>query len=219
MNYFKKFKHLISLKNHTLIEKSLLNCHVPGLHSFVLKENSDGTLVRMFVASSNHELHKNHCGHCKRIWDPLSVGIHPHHVDISIYPIYGFVWNVEFQVKKNKGVNQNDFLLDAYKWDSVILNGRGGFKWAGEKKLQLTEHRLMTWHRKYHMKSNELHTVYVTKGQPAAWIIEETPASAGYDAITYSNVDLTRWTSEGLYQKPTVEQIQEVFKEIEIDLH
>jgi hypothetical protein len=217
MNYLKKFSEFLSSDNPALMEKSLLNCHTKGLHSIILNQRRDGLLTRMFVTTEDHDLWKNHCGMMTKEWHPLSVAIHPHHVDIEIYPIWGLLWNVEFKVKKNKGANPNDCLLDAFKWQSEILSGRGGFKWSGEKILQLQEHRSMMWRRKYTMKSNDLHTVYVTRGQVAAWIIQEYPATSGYDGITYSNVDLTKWTSEGLYQKPTKEQIIDIFKEIEID--
>lgn len=218
MNYLKKFSHLFSLKNPYLLKKSLLNCHVQGLHSFVLDARGD-YLTRMFVTSPNHLLWKNHCGMMTKEWHPLSVAIHPHHVDIEIYPIFGLLWNVEFKVKKNKGENPNDCLLDAFKWESEILSGNGGFKWCGEKVLQLQQHRSMMWRRKYSMRADDLHTVYVTKGQTSAWIIQEKVATGKYDGITYSNADLTQWTPEGLYQKPTKDQIVEIFKEIEIDLN
>lgn len=216
MNYFGKFKKFFNKENPHL-SKSLLNCHTVGVHSFVLNEK-DGLLTRMFVAMPEHQLWKNHCGIMTKEWHPLSIGIHPHHVDIEIYPIWGLLWNVEFSLKKNKGYNPNDCLLDAYKWTSEILGGNSGFKWCGEKILQLAEHRLMTWNRKYKMTSEQLHTVYVTKGQTAAWIIQESSASKAYDAITYSNTDLSKWTAEGLYQKPSIEEISEILQEIDIKL-
>jgi hypothetical protein len=216
MNYFGKFKKYFSRENPHL-SKSLLNCHTLGVHSVVLNEQN-GYLTRMFFTTEDHVLWKNHCGMMTKEWHPLSVAIHPHHVDIEIYPIWGLLWNVEFDVKKNKGYNPNDCLLDVFKWTSSILNGKGGFKWSGEKILQLKEHRLMTWNRKYKMRSNDLHTVYVTRGQPAAWIIQESVATKVYDEITYSNVDLTKWTTDGLYQKPTMEQLVEMLREIDIIL-
>jgi hypothetical protein len=217
MNYLKNFSHLFSLENPYLFEKSLLNCHVQGVHSFILDAYGD-YLTRMFVTSGDHLLWKNHCGMMTKEWSPLSVAIHPNHVDIEIYPIFGLLWNVEFKVKKNKGENPNDCLLDAFKWKSEILSGKGGFKWCGEKTLQLQEHRSMMWRRKYSMRADDLHTVYVTRGQTSAWIIVEKVATRKYDGICYSNVDLTQWTPDGLYQKPTKDQIVEIFKEIEIGL-
>jgi hypothetical protein len=127
------------------------------------------------------------------------------------------IWNVEFKFKRNKGQSYNDCLLDAYSWKSEILNGKGGFRWCGEKKLKLDDHKLMLPGRKYKMVANELHTVYVSKGQCAAWIIQEYPASKNYDGICYSNHDLSSWTSDGLYTKPkTLDDIVEIFKQIDI---
>ena len=52
------------------------------------------------------------------------------------------------------------------------------------------------------MRSDELHTVYVEKGQPASWFIYESAPTGPYDGITYSNHDLTEWRACNLYQKP-----------------
>lgn len=216
MNYLKKFSHLFSLEN-PYVERSLLNCHTQGVHSFILDAKGD-YLTRMFVAAPEHLLWQNHCGMMKKQWHPLSIAIHPHHVDIEIFPIFGLLWNVEFEIKKNKGFNQNDCMLDAFKWKSEILSGSGGFQWCGEKTLCLREHRSLLVRRKYYMKANDLHTVYVTKGQPAAWIIQEKVATRPYDGICYSNVDLTQWSATGLYRKPALEQISDILKEIDIEL-
>ena len=218
MNYLKKFENLITLENPILRGSALSNCHTNGLHSFVLHKYPNDCLIRIFVATSDHDLWKNHCGMMSKTWDNLSIGIHPHHVDIAIYPIFGILWNVEFQKKRNRGSNPGDCHLKSFKWSSEILTGLGGFSLVGDEVLTLTNHRTMTQQRKYPMKSNELHTVYITKGQPAAWIIQESPASKGYDATTYSNVDLTSWSSDGLYLKPSEEDIVEIFKQIEIEL-
>ncbi len=53
---------------------NILNCHVKGVHSFPISYHNN-LYRRIFYADVDHELWSE---------NPLSVAIHPHHVDIKI---------------------------------------------------------------------------------------------------------------------------------------
>lgn len=210
-------KRYLTTSNELLLEKSLLHCHCHGVHSLVLHEE-DGYLTRMFVTDNDHVLWKNGCGQTYKGWKPLTIAIHPHHCDIEIEIVNGFVWNAEFSVKRHTCRNKEEVKLNAFKWNTAI-GGEGYFDLVGTETLIMNKFRTMFLGQKYYMCSNELHTVYVTPTQNAAWIIRESPATRGYDRTVYSNQDLQTWTPKGLYIKPTVNEIRDVLKLIKFDLY
>ena len=213
-----KILHLFSPENQILLSKSLLNCHSKGVHYFVLHEYKDGRVLRMFLCEPDHELWKNNCEVTLSEPHELSVAIHPHHVDIEITPVFGYLWNLEFRKKKHHAFQKGQMKFKKFRWSSQISTGNGGFEYLGEQYLILEKFRMLHPDKKFKMKSNELHTVYVTKWQTAAWLVDEKPASSGYDSVNYSNADLTKWTPEGLYQKPLWEDIVEKMKLIGVNL-
>lgn len=202
--------------NPILLEKSLLNCHVTGVHSLVLDQDESGYLTRMFIADKDHLLWHNGCGQTYKGWMPLSVAIHPHHTDIEIFPVFGYLWNVEFSRKKHKAYKQGQLSINRYSWRSEILGEGGKFRKSGSEILVLDKFRTLHCGFSYKMKSGALHTVYVTKGQVAAWVIKESEPADDYDHYNYSNADLTKWKPDGLYQKPTLDDIEELLKMIHL---
>lgn len=210
---------LIDENKKLILEKSLLNCHVKGMHSFILSE-ADGKFVRMFVTSPKHELWQNQCGLIRKEWDLLSLAIHPHHVDINMNVIYGQIWNIE--LKQKNQVEKTDFVLcektlQTFDWQSQIKTGAGGFKRIGDKTLCVTQYRLLDeFMSPKNMQSCELHTVFVQKHEISAWIITESEPSCGYDSLNYSNVNLEKWSPKGLYQKPTEKEIKDIFETINL---
>lgn len=162
-----------------------MNCHSVGLHSFPVSFENN-LYRRIFYAAKNHNLWKV---------DPLEVAIHPHHVDIRITVLDGILHNCLYK----KDDNGSAFF--SFVWDSVILNGKGGFKAIGEEKLSLVS---QTPHKKGQqiiMKACELHTVFISKGKKAVWLVEEYIPTCDYFPINYSNWDLTKWNPEGLYME------------------
>lgn len=204
--------------NPVLLEKSLLNCHALGVHSLVLSEEN-GFLTRMFITDKDHTLWHNGCGQTYKGWMPLSIAIHSHHTDIEIISEFGYLWNVKFSRKKFKTYKQGQVKLDRYKWKSHISGDGGKFRKSGPPEfIVLDSFSALHCGFSYKMKSNDLHTVYVTKGQVAAWVVKESEPSDDYDPLVYSNVNLTNWKPDGLYQRPTVSDIEEVLKLIHFNL-
>ena len=165
--------------------KSLLDCHSKGLHSFPVSFDN-GLYKRIFYAEPSHLLWKI---------EPIEIAIHPHHVDIKITVLDGTLYNCLYEKDENGQV------FNTYQWDSVILNGKGGFRLLGSDKLYLTSKNGYTVGETIFMKACELHTVFVEKGNKCAWLIEEEIPTCEYFPINYSNSDLTKWTSKGLYRE------------------
>lgn len=213
------WKEYLTLDNQFLLNESLMNCHVPGVHSLILDKDDNGFYTRMFITDRDHTLWKNQCGITNKKWDDLSVAIHPHHCDIEIYVIRGIFWNVEFSLKTKRGVEKDEVELGRWEWVSEIKNtGKGGFEPFGTQKLVKTNVRYLPEKQFHKMKSDELHTVFISKGQICAWIIQESEASVPNTGTCYSNADLSKWTPEGLYQKPTLDDLNEIITPLNIEL-
>jgi len=163
--------------------KNLLNCHSVGLHSFPISFENN-LYERIFYADTNHRLWKE---------NPLEVAIHPHHVDIKITVLEGTLYNCLYKEESN-GDRWKTFV-----WDSVILNGKGGFKDSGYGHLQFISKTPYKQGEEILMKACELHTVFVEKGKKCVWLIEEEIPTCEYFPLNYSNWDLTKWTPKNLY--------------------
>lgn len=161
--------------------KNLKNCHSIGLHSFPISFEN-GLYKRIFYADTNHNLYK-----------PFELAIHPHHVDITIRVLEGELFNPLYQIS-SKGD-----LFNTFRWNSHILNGKGGFTLIGQERLKQISNHSYTKNQSVTMKSCELHTVQVNKNQKCVWLIEEQIPSCEYFPINYSPNDLTKWNSDGLY--------------------
>jgi len=162
--------------------KNLLNCHCRGLHSFPISISEDGHFKRVFYANYNHDL-----------WRPFEIAIHPHHVDIKITVLEGELFNPIYEINKDGDV------FKKFRWDSHILNGKGGFEYLGEERLVQVSNEKYTDGQTVTMKACELHTVQIEKGKLCVWLIEESKPTCDYFPINYSKTDLSNWNTKWLY--------------------
>lgn len=162
--------------------KNLLNCHSIGLHSFPISLK-DGLYKRIFYAEENHNM-----------WRPFEIAIHPHHVDIQISVLEGELYNPIYEISPKKGIYMNK-----YKWNSHILNGKGGFEDLGVEVLVRKSNKKYKSGDDVFMKACELHTVQIEKGKKCVWLIEESIPSCEYFPINYSIYDLSKWSPDELY--------------------
>jgi len=162
--------------------RNLLNCHSVGLHSFPISLNPEGLYRRIFYADTNHNL-----------WRPFEIAIHPHHVDIKITVLEGVLWNTIFEI------DENGDSFKEFKWNSYILNGKGGFHYLGERNLSQVSHIGYRMGGSVTLKACELHTVFVERNKRCVWLIEEFKPSCEYFPLTYSTKDLGLWSPDGLY--------------------
>jgi len=171
--------------------RNLLNCHVKGLHSFPISFEN-GLYRRIFYADTDHKLYS-------RVED---IAIHPHHCDIKITVLDGYLQNLVWELTEDD--EPTGYQFNSYKWNSHINTGNGGFEYLGRQYLKFSHIDHLMPDSKHlinsvTLKSCELHTVYLQKGNKCVWLIEEEIPSCEYFPINYSRRDLATWTPDGLY--------------------
>jgi hypothetical protein len=183
--------------------KSLINCHCYGVDSIMLRDEP-GCRLRMFVAHEGHELYKNidFCGHQH---GGLSVGLHPHHCDIRLTPVDGVIRNIEEAGPSAQWVRH--VWLDAYSFESAITGGGEFIPMLIQRGFKLTIEPL---DEMIVMGARELHTIYVEKGQSAAWLVEETTEDRAYQPVCYSNRNLEVFDFSALYEPMAVDHLETV---------
>jgi hypothetical protein len=175
-----------------IVERSLMNCHAYGLDSIVLR-GAPG-MVRIFLARPEHDLYRNYGG------EPLGLGIHAHHCDISLIPLFGTILNI------GALEGSGEWMLTPWAYGSGV-NGIGSFSRLGpsrpfqKKKTELT-HPL-------HLAAKDQHTVFVPMNETAAWMVCEGREDNSYLSVTYSDADLSTFDFSGLYQPMTEERLAE----------
>ncbi len=176
--------------------KGCKNCHTMGVDSVILKEGPP--LVRAFIASKDHDLWKNQPGFT------YSVGFHPHHCDVGLTLVEGQIWNVEPLFRTNPDAGS----FRRYLYDSVLMGGKGGFKRDQVTFDVIPFNRHMAVGVRLPLIAKALHTIYVPQGQEAIWIVDEGKEDGGFVPTCYSNAKLEKWTSAGLYQPMTDEEVE-----------
>lgn len=176
---------------------SLVNCHVKGLDSIVL-DTTPGKHLRAFVATATHELWRN----AIPITEKLSVAVHPHHCDITLVPAFGRVYNVVQDVR-GEGTR-----LRKFYYKSQIKNGAGSFEDADEYRfLHLKPLKLQ---KGWPMPAAQLHSIYVPKGETAAWFVYEHAEDKAYQPVCFSNDDLQLMDFSELYQPMSIKRAEEI---------
>lgn len=194
---------LRSLSVEESIQRSCHNCHVMGLDSIVLAEDTEtGELVRVFWTTPEHELYKNEVPFSTRI----SIAVHPHHCDITLVPLFGTILNSLLELDDDPN---GEVRIDSWEYVSGIATPKGSFRRTGSSKnvLGIKFQPLVNDLTRgasdgnvYTMKYNELHTVYVPRGETSAWAIFEGPSHGREKPREcYSNNDLTKFKFEDHY--------------------
>lgn len=189
------FNHFLRTNKELILQKSLRNCHVQGLHSIVFSEY-DSKLTRLFLATREHTLWQN----LPEMRDqPLTVAFHPHHCDNVFVGIAGTFINR--LIYKSSSDDVASIVLDKYLYHSQIRDGKSGFELL-EKRLIFTEYetRRITKHNKFLLRANDIHTVGVEAGTFAAWLIDEDKENPKYQPVCYSNADPNLTLGNNLYQ-------------------
>lgn len=189
-------KHLVENNMPEILEKSLLNCHVIGVHSIMLL-NSPGKTIRLYVADKNHELYKN----VPESGMYMSVAYHPHHCNITIQVTAGILRNDTVE-ETESGLRLNKFL-----YNSEITNGKIGFTKTGSCLVSVVRTDCVYANDSISLEADEIHTVSVEKNEVSAWLVFEGKEDANYKPYCLSNADLENQSFDQLYQKPTQDDI------------
>ena len=180
-----------------ILSASITNCHVTGLDSIVFKQ--DAPMVRVYLAHKNHVLWRNK----PDSGNVMSLGIHQHRQDITMVPLFGNVSNVLIDKQR---ILKPRICLHRYIYSSQIADGKGGFKYIiGDHWVIPKEVRLIY---PTFLRGDVAHSVYVPKGEIAAWMICEGKPNEYYNSELLTNdPNLEKADISGLYQPMTQERL------------
>jgi hypothetical protein len=182
------------IKNHLeeITEKSLLNCHVDGLHSIMLLDHPEKT-IRLYVAMPGNTLYKN----TRFTTNLMSLSFHPHHCDLTLQVTRGHLtnWNVK---ESDTGTE-----FDKYIYHSQITEGRLGFEYVGKSFLETTKRILISEGGQEFLSADTIHTVACSTDRVTAWLVYEGKEDPNYIPYCWTNTDLLNQDHSKLYQKPT----------------
>lgn len=177
-----------------LAAKSIVNCHAMGVDSVVL---AGPNMTRAFVAHKDHELWRNLPGE-----NIMSVGYHAHHCNVRLVPIYGSVFNLSVMRSELRVSPKGRYR--EFMYQSPIRGKKGEFVSTGLRyEFSPWIHRMS---KPVEMQAKEVHTIYVPRGEEAAWYVFEGDEDPIYTPLTWSNADLEKFDFAPLYQPMTVER-------------
>lgn len=209
----------------TIAKRSLVNCHVLGMHSVVVNV-TNGKLQRIFCAEKNHMLWFNKPNMFGHFPMSLSLGFHGHHSKLTFEPIFGEWDNITIE-KDVDGVeaakdavwelNHCPIKLSGFKWNSPILTGEKGFFTEVEKDVVFRKPEIakMAPGCQLTMEGSLMHTVSVVRNEEAAWMVNEQTTYAEHDGLCWSNVPLDKHFScdpKRFYQPMSVEKCKEILE-------
>lgn len=194
-------RHLIENNKEEIVKKSIMNCHVKGLHSVMLLD-SPGKTIRMFVTGANNDMVRNYDN------NNMSLGFHPHHCYLTLKVIKGQITNRILKcVPSGMG-----FTMQKHRYISKILNeNEAKIEHIGEQENCLVVNSVLNYDHSIGMSANTIHTVGVGKGI-AAWLVFEGKEDKNYQPLIYSGTKIEKLETEGLYQKPTEEEVDEMIR-------
>lgn len=207
----------------TIAKRSLVNCHVLGMNSVVVNVSDNGKLQRIFCAEKHHMLWFNKPNMFGHFPMSLSLGFHGHHSKLTFEPIFGEWDNITIKkdvdgVEATKAaeweLNYSPIKLSGFKWNSPILTGGKGFFTEVEKDVVFCQPEIMKMMpgQPLTMEGSLMHTVSVTRGEEAAWMVNEQKTYAEHDGLCWSNVPLDKQFScdKRFYQPMSVEKCKEI---------
>lgn len=167
---------------------ALQNCHARGVWSVVLHDEPENR-IRMFFASAEHDLDQRRRGR-------FTLGIHPHHCDVCLVPIFGPVENWRYIVTSE--ADHTALCLTRCRYQSAITGGGGRLIPDGHAWLQRQYGRRDALaDGAISMRARELHTIHVPAGQRSAWLVIEGAEDPFYQSVCYT--DTPDFDAAGLY--------------------
>jgi hypothetical protein len=190
--------HLVHEHLAEIAAKSLLDCHVRGIHSIMLLDTPEQR-VRLFVATEEHELWRNSARSLG------SLAAHPHHCAVTLHCVKGHMVNLEYAVVEPGAEGP----YKPYRYTSGILNEKqGGFVRAqGRGDAVFNDARMLGEGTAIYLSANLIHSVQLEKGRATAWFVYEGKEDPGYSSLSYSDQDLEAADFEGLYGKMSEAQV------------
>lgn len=188
-----------ALKFDLMVERSLINSHCVGMDSIVF--TAAPRMLRVFIARREHELWRNGSQGMRGL-QAMSVAFHPHHCDVTLIPIFGKVYNITPGIG-DVGLGS----LQAFHYQSPIGAHEG--KFVPVQRVAPRFARASTLRFPTYMPASQLHTVYVPKGEAAAWWVFEGAEDEQYDGVVYSNAALETFDFSTINLPMTHERLRE----------
>lgn len=212
----KLVQHLWNCNQEEIIDKSIYNCHVIGLHSIMLLDSPEKR-IRLYITNTDHVLYKNKPGNSNQ---EMSLGIHPHNCDITLLVWNGGVTNIKFnRVVENLYKYYNTFSSIGIFSEYRYVTGIGKDKYYIEKFAETSLLEFVSKDTLYNgdsvfMKAQDLHTIHVDEFLNTAWFVFEGKTDPSYIPRLYSNNrDLHKLEfNEKLYQKMNKHAIEALLK-------
>ena len=152
-------KHYLHTNRKEIIERSLLHCHVQGLHSIILME-APGKTIRIYITDQNHGLYK-----------PGALALHPHHCQLTLNVVYGELRNIIYKIDMDSADGAVEY--DKYLYKSHILDDEMAFMKVGSDFLKVKTNKLLRTGDSDFMKSSEIHTVVCSANTVNGWFVFE----------------------------------------------
>lgn len=195
-------KHLVHEHLPEIAAKSLLNCHVQGLHSIMLIDTPERR-VRLFITDETHQLHLNTCNNLG------SLAAHAHHCNITLHMVQGAMVNLEYILHPRGD-------LQAYYYTSGILNEQGSFDQAEVCPALFEDARMLEAGMSLHLPAHLIHSVQVNEGMVAAWFVYEGAKDPAYQSYSYSNNNLEQSSFAHLYKPMSEERVVSLLKSVNL---
>lgn len=204
-------RHLWLNHSDKIVEKSIFNCHTRGLHSIMLLESPEQT-IRLYYSAADSEMCRNYPFSNKQ----SSIAAHPHHCDISIQVIKGPITNIIYErVQLFRSGLKPQVDLIPHEYISAITTSKGGaFKRTGAPVTFCYEPEELSTKDWLPMSADQIHSVACPYGTSTAWFIFEGKEDINYKPIAFARHCLDEEDFQGLYIKPTREQVRNILNEL-----
>lgn len=203
--------HLVNNNFDEILAKSLLNCHVEGVHSIMLL-NSPGKTIRMYIAVPGNDL-ETPTANVFKPTPEMPLSIHPHHCNLTLQCITGIL--VNWQFKETHDIEFGTKNYNKYFYSSKITGPEMKFEKLGQTRLLTEKRSILDPNESISMPASALHTVTTRPGIFTAWLVFEGKEDPEYIPYCYSmHQNLNNINTAGLYIKPTKEQILNLLNQL-----
>lgn len=172
-------------------EKSVYNCHTPGLDSVVLFDSEHG-MVRFYTAHAGMNMMHN-------LYGPdghFTIGVHNHKYRICKIPLVGPIINIR-TARDDWG--PGNFGLYEYRFKSALRGEEFGVEELGLREMRPLASDLLVPGDHVVMDPEDLHTVLVNQNTTTTWMVLEGK-NVDIEPLIYSPRPNLTLSDDGLYE-------------------
>ena len=204
--------HLLLNNLDEIVSKSIFNCHCKGLHSIMLLDAPEKT-IRLYIAKKGNDMYRNNYIDDMLPRDDMSIGFHSHNCNLTLECIKGEFHN---WLVKEVDFNTKGFNIDKWEYRSHIITGNMGFEHIDISRLETISYNHIKKGESVFLNAKDIHTVACNPLETSAWLVYEGKKDIDYKSYNWSINNLSKVNSDGLYVKPSYNEIIELL--IETDL-